>query len=263
MRYAFFSVLILATSFLVATAQDSVTLSSDQRDLSRPVSTLINQIRKSEKTSITYEDPRYANPADTEDVTAEVAKTSDLEKQYGPRILVPKGHEITFVYAPKDLRTLSSAKAVIERMLQEYASLGGPVFTVVEDNARLHVIPSDVLDSSGTSTHQASVLDTVIAVPAAKRHGDELLQAICNEIQKQTGYEVAIGPSIPGNYLTRYQTNEGIQKKKARTAIAELLDRASAPGVFDWDLYYDPADKAYMLNFAYVGSVGLVQKRPD
>jgi hypothetical protein len=263
MRNAFLSVLVLSISVQLATAQDSVTISSDQRDLSRPVSTLINQIRKREKISITYEDPRYSGPADTEDVTAEVAKTSELEKQYGSRIIVPKGHEITFVYAPKELRTLSGARAVVERMLEEYTSIGGAAFAVVEDKVRLHVIPSDVLDSSGTSTHQASVLDNIITVPAAQRHGDELLQAICDEIQKQTGYEVGIGPSIPTNYLDSYQTREGIQKKKARTAIAELLDRASVPGIFDWDLYYDPADKAYMLNFAYVGQAGSVQKRSD
>jgi hypothetical protein len=162
MRKTSLSVLVLAASVAVATAQDSVTISSDQRDLSRPVSTLINQIRKREKILITYEDPRYTYAADTEDVTAEVAKTSRLEKQYGPRIIVPKGHEITFVYAPKELGTLSGAKAVVERMLQEYASIGGPAFAVVEDKVRLHVIPRNVLDSSGTSTHQASVLDNLV-----------------------------------------------------------------------------------------------------
>jgi hypothetical protein len=124
-------------------------------------------------------------------------------------------------------------------------------------------MPRNVLDSSGTSTHQVSVLDNLVTVPASPRHGDELLQAICDEIQKQTGYEVGIGPSIPSNYLASYQTREGIQKKKARTAIAELLDRASVPDIFDWDLYYDPADKAYMLNFAYVGQASTAQKISD
>ena len=65
MRNAFQAALLLGTFFLVATAQDSVTITSDPRELSRPISSLINQIRQREKVSVTYEDPRYLNPADT------------------------------------------------------------------------------------------------------------------------------------------------------------------------------------------------------
>ncbi len=57
MRNAFVAAPLLGTFFLVATAQDSVTITSDPRDLSRPISSLINQIRQREKVSVTYEDP--------------------------------------------------------------------------------------------------------------------------------------------------------------------------------------------------------------
>jgi hypothetical protein len=116
------------------------------RDLSRPISTLINQMRQREKTSITYEDPRYSNAADIEDVTADVSKGSDTEKTYGPRKLAPKGHAITFVYAPTEVGSPEATKAAIERMLGEYSSLGGPAFIVERDGVRLHVLPSEVLN---------------------------------------------------------------------------------------------------------------------
>lgn len=256
MRSVFLTGLILAVCVLFATAQESITIRSDRNDLSRPVSTLINQIRRSEKISVTYEDPRYANALDIEDVTAEVSKGSEVEKTYGPRILVPKGHPITFVYATESMRGMRNAKSTIERMLQEYASLGGPVFTVIEDGARLHVIPSEVLDFSGTRLHQGSILETLVSLPPVQRNGGEFLQAICNEIHRQTGYDIGIGPSVPSNYLARFHTSSGLEKKPAREAIAELLDHVSVAGSFDWDLYYDPADKAYMLNFAYIGPAG-------
>src|SRR5271166_2202711 len=103
-------------------AQDAVAITSDSRDLSRPVSTLISQLRQREKVSVSYEDPRYINPADIEDVTAKVAGdrlgTTDSG---GRRIMVPRGHDVTFVYAPRDARDPEGARKTIARMLQEYA----------------------------------------------------------------------------------------------------------------------------------------------
>lgn len=53
--------------------------------------------------------------------------------------------------------------------------------------------------------------------------------------------------------LEGYRTNEGIDKMSAQTAIERLLDKSSRTGNFVWDLYYDPGDKSYGLNFSYVG----------
>src|SRR5579864_1775936 len=96
----------------LATSQEAVTVKAPSDDLSRPVSSVIDQIRKQTGASITYEDPRYVNQSDLEDVTEAVSKASDAEKRFGPRILIPKGHPITFVYIPSDIKTPSSAKAV-------------------------------------------------------------------------------------------------------------------------------------------------------
>jgi hypothetical protein len=243
----------LALIPMISKGQETVTITSDPSDLSRPVSTIINQIRKEARLSITYEDPRYVNQSDIEDVTAEVSRGSDTEKAVGPRILVPRGHSISFVYSPGDIATLQAARKTLERMVHEYSMAGGPSFVVTQDGTRLHVQPSRVLSSSGVLVSQETILDAVISIPAANRDGGELLQAICDAVRKQTGYEIGIGPSAPGNYLSRYKSESAIEKTTAAKAIADLLDAASGRGNFDWDLYYDPADKAYMLNFAYVG----------
>jgi hypothetical protein len=109
---------------------------------------------------------------------------------------------------------------------------------VTQDEVRLHVKPSEVSDSNGTCVRQGSIMDTLISVPAGQRDGGDLLQAICDDIQKETGYKVGIGPSVPGHYLARYKTSQGIPKETARAAIADLLDQASVTGIFDWDWYY-------------------------
>jgi hypothetical protein len=250
------SLFVILAFFCVSfgVAQDSITIASDPKDLSRPVSTLLKQLRQREKISLTYEDPHYSNTSDIEDATVEVAKNlSAAEKEYGPRILIPKGHPITFVYTPRDFGTAARTKATLTRMLQEYSSLGGPAFTVVGDGIRFHILPDQVLDTAGNRVRQDSILDTVINLPPAQRDGGALLQAICDQIQKQAGYAIGIGPSVPANNLARYQTTKGIDNETARVALGELLDRSSAPGTFVWDLYYDPDDKEYMLNFGYVG----------
>ena len=253
-------VLLMAMAVMLSlggAAQDSVTITSDPSDLSRPVSTLLDQLRRRERVSVTYEDPRYSNANDIEDVTSQVARNIfEVQKEYGPRTLVPKGKAITFVYSPQDLSSPDGAKAVIERMLREYSLLGGPTFVVVRDGVRLHVWPSEGLDGVGNKVRQESILDTIISVPPGRRDGGQLLQAICDQVKRQTGYEIGVGPSAPSNNLARYKTTRGIRHETARTALEHLLDRLALPNSFDWDLYYAPDDKSYGLNFAYIGPAG-------
>ena len=74
MRCAMLFVIFAALCCPIGFTQDSVTIASDPRDPSRPVSTLLSQLRQREKISVTYEDPRYSNSADVDDVTSQVAK---------------------------------------------------------------------------------------------------------------------------------------------------------------------------------------------
>jgi hypothetical protein len=252
------TVALSALSATPAVAQASLTISSDSKDLSRPVSTLLNQLRECEKILLTYEDPRYSNSSDVEDVTAKIARNPSEALRTGHRTLVPRGKAITFVYAPLDLRTTEGAEAVVARMLQEYRTLGGPSFAVVRDGHRLHVVPADVLDAAGDRVKQGSILDTVITVPPAPRDGGQLLEAVCDELKRQSGYEIGIGSGVPENSLGNYRTTEGFDHISARSAIESILDKSSRPGAFVWDLYYDPGDKSYGLNFGYVGSAGPV-----
>lgn len=71
----------------VLSAQQPKTLSSS--DSSRPLSQMITQLRKTEGIPICYEDPRYRNSEDLQDVTEPVSRGTTLEKQFGPRIVVP------------------------------------------------------------------------------------------------------------------------------------------------------------------------------
>ncbi len=141
-------------------------------------------------------------------------------------------------------------------MLREYGMLGGPTFGVVRDGSRLHIVPVDVLDVAGNRVKQNSIFDTVITIPQGPRHGGQLLEAICNQVSKQTGYKIWVGSGAPSNHLAKWRTIEGVENEAARTALGHLLDRLALPNSFDWDLYYDPGEKAYALNFDYIGAAG-------
>src|ERR1700680_2205750 len=149
----------------VGSAQDSRTITSDPTDLSRPISTLLDQLRQREKIQVAYEDPRYSNSADLQDVTSKVAKSlSPAEEKFGPR------------------------------MLREYEALGGPRFAVTREGGRFHVVPAEVLNVSGERTRQGTILDTVISILSAEHDGAQLLEDICDQVQKETGYWIDIGP---------------------------------------------------------------------
>jgi len=242
----------------VSFAQDSVTIASDPHDLSRPISTLLDQLRRREKIPVTYEDPRYSNRADVQDVTSQVAKNlSAAEEKFGPRILVPKGKAITFVYSSQDLRAPDGAKATIMRMLDEYRVLGGPTFTVARDGVRLHVIPEQVQDDAGVQIRQGSILDTVVSIPPGRHSSSQLLHLICEQIRKQTGYRVDAGTGDPTD---ANPTSLVVSGQTARVALGHLLDNLATPGDFVWDLYFDPSDRLYVLNFSYIGAAGPVDK---
>jgi len=256
MRRNLFSAAVVLAAFFgsAALAQESVTITTDPNDLARPISTLLDQLRAREKVSVTYEDPRYSNSSDIEDVTAKIARTPAGVVKSPHRSIVPKGRAISFVYAPHDFHSAQGAETALARMLQEYQTLGGPTFSVVGDHTRLHVVPAYVLDAEGNRARQGSILDTVITISAGPRDGGQLLQAICDEIRKQTGYEVGIGTGVPENNLDQYHTTDGIDHMSARSALESVLDKSTPPGSFVWDLYYDPGDKSYGLNFSYVAA---------
>lgn len=240
MRVAQFALALLLVPTLVA--QESFEIKPDPNDPARPLSSLVSQLRKREHLSISYEDPRYG-------------KREDM-----------KGPKASFRYSSHDLEGPDGAELTVDRVLREYSASGGLTFAVKKEMTRLYVIPEEVKNSKGERARQESILDTVINIPPGRRDGGQMLQAICDAVKQQTGYEIGIGSSAPSNALARYSTDEGVYNQTARAALAEFLDSATPARTFVWDLYYDPGyyrdpDRGgYGLNFAYVGLAGPVRK---
>jgi hypothetical protein len=224
---------VLGSLALVGVAQTQLKLASRPKETVRPISALLDQLRKRERISVTYEDPRYSKRSDMDERPAE------------------------FSYMSDSLRSPDDAEGTIARMLREYGASGGLTFAVVREGVRLHVVPAETVNAAGQRIRQGSILDTVISIPAGRRTTNQLLQSICDEVKKETGYQIDVGPSDPTS--TKW-TTQGVDAQTARTAIGHLLDNLATPGDFDWDLYYDAADGKYGLNFSYIGRAGRVGK---
>jgi len=154
---------------------------------------------------------------------------------------------------PEELRTPELTQVMVARLLREYGASGGLIFAVVREGVRLHVVPSETVNASGQRIRQDSILDTVITIPPGRRTHNQLLQSICDEVKKETGYRIDVGSSDPAG--TNW-TTQAVDRQTARAAIGQLLDSLATPGDFVWDLYYDPADGTYGLNFSYIGHAG-------
>ena len=227
MHRTFFLAIVVSLFAILSLAQDSLTVVSDPKLTARPLSALLQQLRERERIPVTYEDPRYS-------------KRSDMDEK-----------PLSFVYSRRDLHGPDGAELVISRMLREYGASGGLTFSVVKDGPRLHVVPNESFGVTGERIRQDSVLDTIINVAPHERTGNQLLDEICNQVEELTGYRIDIGPGDPG--LHSYHTAIGIENQTARAAFEKVWDGVSSPGSFVWDLYYDPADGGYGLNFTYVG----------
>ncbi|HUO24050.1 MAG TPA: hypothetical protein VMU61_00185 [Candidatus Aquilonibacter sp.] len=227
--------IVLGSLSLIGLAQNQTTLTTNPKDTARPVSALLDQLRKRERISVTYEDPRYSKRADMDEKPAE------------------------FSYIAEEFHAPYDTEATVARMLRQYGASGGLTFAVVQDGMRLHVVPSETFDSTGQRVRQDSILDTVISVPSGRRTTSQLLQLICDEVKKETGYQIDVGPSDP---TTTASTNQAVDHQTARAAIGRLLDSLATPGAFVWDLYYDPADRTYGLNFSYVGPAAAPAQKP-
>jgi len=225
----------------------------------RPVKLAAEMLEKKYDWIITYEDPPYIHESDLEDVTEKVRKDLDKYKPgQAPKVFVPKSAELAFKY---DIESVTkNPAAVVQQLLDTYAIAGNPgVFRLERDGHRLHIIPAAVKNKDGVLVPHQSVLDVAITVPARKRNGLELLEAICEAITEAGETRVVIG-SAPLNMAIRYQTESGATNQRARDFLTNELDRMSTKAKLSWHLLYWTERKTYFLNVHIVSTGNVYTK---
>jgi len=190
------------------------------------------------------------------DVTEKVRRDLDKFKPgQAPKVFIPKGGDLTFEYdIEPDTKKPADSAAVVQQLLDTYAIAGNPgVFRLERDRQRLHIVVAASKNEDGVLVSRQSVLDTVITVPAQKRNGLELLDAICAAISDARGIRVVVG-GAPLNRFYQHQTESGAKNQRARDFLTNELDRISGQAKWSWQLLYDPGMKTYFLNIHAVST---------
>ncbi len=113
---------------------------------------------------------------------------------------------------------------------------------MTEDHGVYHLVPSAMRNAKGKWVRIVPLLDTPIALPEGERPVDEVLLAIRDALQRDTGAKVILG-EVPINRVSRTKVRLGGGTESAR----ELLDEALAGGQLTWQLLYDAKLKSYVL----------------
>lgn len=245
-----FSILVLLSS--VAWGQPGVV--DLFADTGRPVARAVEILEsRYPGVVITYEDPPYTYPGDSEDVTEQVRK--DLREHApgeAPRVLVPTSSPFTFSHrvAPDTEEPVDWIEA-LNAMTDAYevGAAGGRFSVRRTDNGSFHVVPVEVRDENGLWTTQAPVLDALITLSEPEERGIELLRSIVGAVGEATGEQVVVG-TIPLTLFGNYRGTLVARSEPARNVLLRLFAEVTkgTTGRLSWRLLYGPDVKYYALN---------------
>ena len=217
----------------------------------RPVASAAQKLEKLSGRLVTYEDPQWAVPTETVDVTEFVRRdldgTSEDTKTEVPRVIGPRGGKLSFSVEERDGPSSLNPRNVVQKILAANSAAGNSGgFRVLESNGRLHIVPA----AQGDAVHR-SPLDASITIPQEDRNGIQILEAICKQLSLTTGHVVTLG-TIPLNPFFHHHAFYGASGQNAREFLSLVLD-SIGPG-YSWQLFFDPGDKMYGLNIHWVHS---------
>lgn len=217
----------------------------------RPVAKAITMLEARYGWTITYEDPPYVYAGDIADVTDKVRRDLDkYPKGAAPRVLVPKGGELSFDYNVTSQAGLPPDPVVVVQQLLTASARYGK-FRLEKDHGIIHVIPTAIRSISGKWGPTKSVLDTLITLPAKERTGMQTLEAVCAAISNATQMRVVVG-TVPLNLFMQHKDHQGAAGQKARQVLVQLFERMSNGKSLSWRLLYGPGTKMYVLNIHVV-----------
>jgi hypothetical protein len=103
----------------------------------RPLASAIKELEDRYGWVITYEDPRYVDASDVEDVTW---RRKDLD--FTKKVLAPRGGPFSFRYPVPAGVDAPDASALLGKLLEEYHRTGYPgVFRLARTGSVFHIVP--------------------------------------------------------------------------------------------------------------------------
>ena len=167
-------------------------------DSGRPVYRAVLTLQTRYGRVITYEDPRYTNEDDLQDVSAEVVRNyARYAPGTAPRVIVPRGGELTVRLPVSTNISSHELRLVLQQLVRAQAtSPRGGHFRVEQDGDLFHVVPTEVRSRKGNWSRFSSPLDTPISLSNEDRTEGELYRAITDAIKGKARVYVLINGGI-------------------------------------------------------------------
>jgi hypothetical protein len=224
------------------------------RDEPRPLAILAEQLEHIYGWPITYEDAPLSRTEDLIDVTEEVCRTKCTERIYAVRpIPVEIGYEPPSTQVP-DLADFPKVLKALEEIVRKYnRSYGANVYRVVQEAAEFHIVPVNILDSSGRTVPVTSILNTVLTVLPGQRTADDLLRELCSSLSSATQHKVDLGAGAGERVFILHNTGVTSNGESLRNILNQLTKELNVP--LSWRMLYDGTDHTYALNIHQVVTV--------
>lgn len=232
----------------------------------RPVNALTVQIEKLSGIPISYEDVRYVNLADIEDVTASVANPAQGPPPAGFQVLIPRGGQLSVpvtvdAASQRLLDSLSTANALTAALAAASASTLIPgKFEMDKYNDVFFVAPQQSRSADGTFVPVTPVLSTPVDLPGQQQSAIQTLESILQQVSQKTGVKVGLG-TIPVQAFAVSKVAIAASSQPANYALARLFTAvcmagsAGSPGTvpgMSYHAFFDPKFKTYALNIHVV-----------
>jgi hypothetical protein len=214
-------------------------------DSGRPVDRAVDTLQTRYGYVITYEDPRYTNEDDLQDVAAKVRKDySRYPPGLAPKLMVPKGGKLTLrLPASKDISPQDLASILQQLARAQGTSSRGGHFRVAQVGDVFHLVPTEVRNRKGNWSHYNSLLDTPISLPKQDRSESELYRAIADAVSAATHVRLWIvvnGGIVIGLVSPELHTSMGATLEPARNVLMRALQLHRSRRT--WAVLYDPEE---------------------
>lgn len=222
----------------------------------RPLALALEKLQALTGIPVNYEDVRYENPADLEDVA-----TPEQRLRYpGYRLLVPRKGQVKASVGPHDPGSVADTVASVYALVASYRASGLPGdFKVDQANGMLYVAPTKMLNRAGSLQDVRPAMDTIVSMPYAERRAIDCLEAITRAVSTVIGTKIAVG-AFP---LTSAEKRVacGANGESARDTLAALLSKVSETPA-SYELLFDPMT-GYMLNLRFIARPGPPPNIPE
>lgn len=202
---------------------------------------------------INYEDPAFVHEDDVRD------DTDPKYKQQNPaaRALSVRGGQLDFgLEVLADGRGLASPLRALQTVVGAHNSRGLPgSFRVLQTRDIFSIVPDAVKDRSGRLASFTSPLDAKISIPEHEVTGTQLVELICEEITRASGFRVVPG-LLPSNVLNNTTVVLKANNQVAREVLVQALSGLAwkQPGItilprkLVWHMVYAPGPETYFLH---------------